>query len=73
MINKGAALALALALSPASTVTGEGSGTIVVWNRDILAATVAAGAQVYECVENAGRFICKFRELSALRSARETT
>lgn len=73
MINKGAALALALALSPASAVTGEGPGKIVVWNRDILAATVAGGAQIYECVENAGRLICKFRELSALRPAQETT
>ena len=73
MINKGAALALALTLFPASTVTGEGSGTIVVWNRDILAASIAAGAQVYECVENSGRFICKFRELSVLRPAVEMT
>ena len=73
MINKGAAFALALALSPASAVTGEGSGTTVVWNRDVLAASMAAGAQVYECVENAGRLICKFRELSALGPAEEMT
>ncbi len=64
MINKAAVIALALFSYWVPAVAGAGTRTIAVQNRDSAALT-AAGAQVYECVENAGKFICKFRELSA--------
>ena len=68
MINKGKAFGLVmlapiLALVPVSAIAGEGPGEIVVQGQ-YWAASALAGAQIYECVENEGKFVCKFRELT---------
>lgn len=69
MINKGTAfahpmLAAFLALVPVSAIAGEGPGAIVVQDPRPVAAVQAGGAQIYECVENSGRSVCRFRELT---------
>jgi hypothetical protein len=64
MINKRTAFALAFALVPVSAIAGVGPGAIVVQDPNLVAAVQAGGAQIYECVENSGRLVCKFRELT---------
>lgn len=72
MINKRAVLvrlALTLALVPVSAIAGEGSGAIAVQEPDLFATVRVGGVQIYECVEDSGKLVCKFRELSATPSA----
>lgn len=71
MINKGKAFGLVMlatlpALVPVSAIAGEGPGGIVVQGQVRVASAQAGGAQIYECVENGGKSVCRFRVLSML-------
>ena len=73
MINKGPALAAALALLPVPVIAGEVPDAIAAQGQELVATVHAQGAQVYECAEESGKLVWKFREpIATLLAAGKT-